>query len=349
MIEEEDIIFSESPQEILNILLQEGSIDESDQKHYKINYFGEKNESYFKSISDNISEKNKDIEEMKSHLDKIENKKNYYLYIKYKDIYIGGLSIFDCQSKEGFGFYKYLNNPEPSFYLGQWEKNVKSGIGFLKIDNNHFYFGHFKGNQMNDYGLYYNKKNDIFYYGKFNNGIFLEGLYCNLSKDIYYFGKFKDNKKNDDFCCFINYKKNRLFLGEIKNDLFIKGYVIIYDTEESDTSIVLKTEKFIHYDKNNQQSPINTPKINSEITDIIFQIMTNIGNYKQILDSSKEFFLEYEEHFNDYSYNNGIGRYNNFQNKYSFEKELIDEYKHYFDQLNSNQINLEEIKNNLQE
>ncbi len=54
MIEEEDIIFSESPQEILNILLQEGSIDESDQKHYKINYFGEKNESYFKSISDNI-------------------------------------------------------------------------------------------------------------------------------------------------------------------------------------------------------------------------------------------------------------------------------------------------------
>ena len=349
MVEEEDIVFNENHEEILNILLKEGTIDESDKKHYKINYFGEKNESYFKSISNNYSEENDDIEEMKSHLKNKEDRRNYFIYIKYKEIYIGGLSIFDFKSKEDFGLYKYLKNPDPSFYLGQWKNNQKSGIGFLKIDNNHFYFGNFKDNQMNGYGIYYNKSNDNFYYGEFNNGIFIEGLYCNLNKDIYYIGKFQNNKKNDDFSCFFNYKKSRLFLGKIKNDLFIKGLIIIFHIKETDTEIELITDKFFHYEKDNQQSPLIIPKDNSEIKDdFIHSFIPKINTCKQIIDDLKKYFVELEECFNDTDYNNRIGRYNTYENHFSFEKDLIENYNNYFDQFNDNNINLEEIKDNLQ-
>ena len=182
---EEEIAFNDSPQEILNILLKDGSIDDSDKKGYKINYLGENNKSYFACLSNSLSKDVIDLEEIQSHLKNAEDTRNYILYIKYKDIYIGGLSILDFKSKEGFGFYKYLNNPEPRFYLGQWEENEKSGIGFLKFNNNHFYFGNFKNNQMNEYGLYYNKKDGNFFYGLFNNGKFNKGFYCSLIKDIY--------------------------------------------------------------------------------------------------------------------------------------------------------------------
>ena len=63
----------------------------------------------------------------------------------------------DFQSKEGFGLYKYLKSPDNAFYLGQWSMNVKSGIGFLKIDKNHLYIGNFNNNMRNGHGIYFYK------------------------------------------------------------------------------------------------------------------------------------------------------------------------------------------------
>ena len=189
-LEDENILFDEKPQELLKLLMKDGSIDEFDKKGYKINYYGEnESTSYLESISKNFPIDERSISEIQSHLNNMEDTRNYILYIKYKNIYIGGLSIFDFQSKEGFGFYKYLNIKENAFYLGQWEENQKSGKGFLKIDNNHLYIGNFKNNQINGEGLYHNRKNNNYYFGSFNNGIFKKGLFFNLKKDIYYFGE----------------------------------------------------------------------------------------------------------------------------------------------------------------
>ncbi len=347
-MKEEEIIINENFKDLLNNLLKEGLIDEFESKGYKIIYFGEKSSSYFESLINNYPINENSIEEIQSHLDDTNDTRNYILYIKYKDIYIGGLSIFDFQSKEGFGLYKYPNNPDKSFYLGQWEENQKSGKGFLKIDNNHLYLGNFKNNQMHGDGLYYNKKNGNYFYGLFNNGMFEKGLYCNLLKDIFYIGRFKNNKKNDDFCCYFNHKKNKLFFGEVKNDLFIKGNIIFLSIKETEKEIDMKIEKLIYYGRNKKNdSRIINKKGTNETIEAITCNAIQLANYTiNDLGEIIKLFDELEETFNESSYNNAIGRYNNYENEFSFEKDFIESYNFYLNKLNDNLDNLDikEIK-----
>ena len=344
---EEDIELNENPQDLLPILLKENSIDEFDQKGYKIIYFGEKSSSYLDSLLIHYPIDETNIDEVQSHLNNIEDTRNYILYMKYKNIYIGGLSIFDFQSKEGFGLYKYPNSPDKSFYLGQWEENIKNGKGFLKIDKNHLYIGTFKNNQMEGEGLYYNKKNGNYYYGLFSYGVFKKGLYCNLLKDIFYIGEFENNKKNDDFCCYFNKKNNKMFFGEIKNDLFIKGNIIFLLLTETEKSFNINIEKIIYYDSNNKDdSPtINKKKITETFERIICEVILTIDNIKSFLQKGK-IFDELEEAYDDESYNNGIGRYNNYENQFSFEKDFMDNYNYYLGHIKEylDKIKIEEIK-----
>lgn len=348
MIKEQEISFDEEPQELIKILIQEGYIDQFDKKGYKINFFGERKSSeYLESLSSNYPIDENNIPEIQSHLESTEDTRNYILYIKYKNIYIGGLSIFDFQSKEGFGLYKYLNNPDNAFYLGQWEENQKSGKGFLKIDKNHLYIGNFVNNQMDGEGLYHNKQNNNYYFGSFNSSIFKKGLYCNIVKDIYYIGKFENNKKNDKYCVFFNYKKNRIFLGEIKNDVFIRGHIGFLTIKESEEELVLKIENIIYYNRNSSDdsNKIILKNSDEQFEEFIYTLIQTIDNIKNIFEKMN-LFAELEETYNDDSYNNRIGRYNSYENEYSFENDFNENYNFYFDSLreNMNSIRLEEIK-----
>ena len=328
MVEEQKIIFDEKPQDLLKFLMEEGSIDEFDKKGYKINYFGEnESSSYLESISKNFPIDGNNINEIQSHLNNTQDTRNYILYIKYKDIYIGGLSIFDFQSKEGFGLYKYINSEENAFYLGQWELNQKSGKGFLKMDNNHLYIGNFKNNQIDGEGLYHNRSTNNFYFGSFNNGVFKKGLYCNLLKDIYYFGEFDNNRKNCKFCCYLNYKENRLFFGQIKNDLFIKGFIGYLKIIENENEISIEIEKIIYYNKNSKDDSKKIILINSnqEFEMAMYNVLQAVDNIKNLFENMK-LLDELEEIYNDKSYNNGIGRYNSYENDYSFENDFIENY-----------------------
>ena len=60
-------------------------------------------------------------------------------------------------------------------------------------------------------------------------------------------------------------------------------------------------------------------------------------------------FDELEEIYNDSSYNTRIGRYNSYENSYSFENDFIENYNYYFENLSTflNQMNLDDIKNNI--
>ena len=301
------------------------------------------------SISKNFPIDGNNINEIQSHLNNTQDTRNYILYIKYKDIYIGGLSIFDFQSKEGFGLYKYINSEENAFYLGQWELNQKSGKGFLKMDNNHLYIGNFKNNQMDGEGLYHNRSTNNFYFGSFNNGVFKKGLYCNLLKDIYYFGEFDNNRKNCKFCCYLNYKENRLFFGQIKNDLFIKGFIGYLKIIENENEISIEIEKIIYYNKNSKDDSKKIILINSnqEFEMAMYNVLQAVDNIKNLFENMK-LLDELEEIYNDKSYNNGIGRYNSYENDYSFENDFIENYDYYFNSINEilNVIDLKEIKNN---
>ena len=343
MIKEEQIELNKNPKDFLSILLKEGSIDDSDGKNFKINYLGEQSQSYFDSLSNNFpiadNEENK-MNELYSHLKDKDDTRNFTLYIKYKDIYIGGISILDFKSREDFGLNKYLDKSEPSFYYGQWEHNRKSGIGFLKIDNSHFYIGNFSNNQLNGEGLYYNKSNNNYYLGDFKNGQFKKGIYWNLENDLYYIGEFVNNKKNDNFCCYLSEKKNTMFFGKIKNDIFIKGYVAYIKITETDNSeeIGFKIENIYTYDKSKKDSSseIHLVKDYGNFNEIIPDIYQSIDSLKAKTEEINGLFGGKEKIYNDKVYNDRIGRYNSYNNNFSFEKEFIEEYNNYFE--NYNQI-----------
>ena len=107
------------------------------QKNITINYFGDTTKLL--SIKNNSSPSKKYVPNIKSNFNS-----NPLLFTKYKDIYIGGISL-NNNTREKFGLNKFSDD---SFYLGQWKKNMKNGIGFLKINNNISYIGAFKKNQL---------------------------------------------------------------------------------------------------------------------------------------------------------------------------------------------------------
>ena len=344
---ENDILLKENPLDLLKILFKEGIVDELNEGNYKINYFGEKTDNYLDSLIKYYPINDDTIEKVKNNLNNKEDDRNYIIYIKYKDTYIGGLSIFDFKSREGFGLNKYLDSKESSFYIGQWKENQKNGIGFLKIDDNHLYFGNFKDNQLNDNGLYLNKDSENFFYGIFKNGDFKQGIYINLNKDIYYFGRFNNSKKNDDFAVYINYTKNRIFIGQIKNDIFINGYVIILKIEETKNNIMLKIRNIVYKNKD-KYTPIKI-KNNKNLEKFIYIVPKIVNQLKMIFQNLEESFSELENIYDDNTYNNRIGRYNSTENSFSFKEEILDNYIQYSDMFNDIQkeINVENLKNKI--
>lgn len=155
---------------------------------------------------------------------------NNIFAIKYKDIYIGGISP-NFQMREGFGLNKY--NDEDSFYLGKWSNNMKEGLGCLKIDTNNIFVGNFHHNQFDGEGILNisSENKNILFLGQMSNGEFKEGIYIDIDKDLYYIGKFNNGKKNDEFCVMIEKNNRQIFVGKVNDDIFEHGYLCLYNSE----------------------------------------------------------------------------------------------------------------------
>ncbi len=347
---ENDISLEENPTDLLKILFKNSVLDELNEKNYKINYFGENSNEYLESLIEYFnSDKNMQI--IKNTSINHSDERNYIIYIKYKNIYIGGISILDFKSREGFGLNKYINDKEQTFYLGQWKKNKKWGIGFLKLDKDHLYFGNFIENQMYGDGLYFNKYNENIFFGLFNVDEIKQGFYYNLNKNIYYIGKFVNSKKSDDFSIYINYEYKRILIGEIKNDIFIKGYIGFLIIKETDKEFFIEIEKIIYYNRNStdDSQKIILKKSDEQFETFMYGLLQAIENIKNYLEQMN-LFDELEETYNDSSYNNGIGRYNSYENEYSFENDFKDNYNYFYENLKENVDSIiEEIKNNYKE
>ena len=217
-----------------------------------------------------------------------EFKQNNLFSIKYKDIYIGGVSP-NFQMREGFGLNKY--NEDHTFYIGLWKNNMKEGFGFLKINDDTYYLGHFHQNQFEGDCILYLKSKNIFYLGTFSNSSFEEGQYIDINNDVFYKGKFLNNRKNDDCCTMTEMNNRHIFIGEIENDNFKKGFLCQYicevneskdDVGEDVFEYIFDIEKIFHYSKDEENN-----------TKFIYQFQ---NSFKQNLKKNIEkiFIFNYE-------------------------------------------------------
>ena len=186
--------------------------------------------------------------------------------------------------------------------------------------------------------LYFNKDNENIFFGLFNVDEIKQGFYYNLNKNIYYIGKFVNSKKNDDFSIYINYEYKRILIGEIKNDIFIKGYIVFLKIEKTKNHIVLKIKKVIH--KNNEAYTPFYIKTNKYLEQFIFTIMEKVNKLNIFFENGKKLLLELDKIYNDNRYNNRIGRYNSTENSLSD----YNKYSYMFKSIQRD-INIQNIKN----
>ena len=272
----------------------------------------------------------------KNEENKEENGNNEnYVVGKYKNIYIGCLSNDKYDSREKFGLNTYIKD---YFYIGQWKHNQKEGIGFLKFSDNMLYLGNFENNQINNFGmLYYKQKNNL-YFGTFNNGQMDEGLYINIDKNIFYHGKFKDGKKNDKLCSYFDFNSNHIFVGEVKDDAFIRGYLSLFkfkeESKENDIETSYEFDEIIYFDKTDP----NNIKYNdyhffeSDFHERIQEVFMNIAENNFYLMDILKHYVSFFENLENIVYNDS---YTDFPEKYNpkeneIESDFIKKYETYY-------------------
>ena len=293
----------------------------------------------------------------KDFLETIGNNKiklNNYLVGKYKNIYIGCLSLTQPFTREKFGLNKYFKD---TFYLGQWKQNLKEGIGFLKFKDDIEYLGQFSRNQFNGFGILNNKVKDYFYFGNFIDGLIDTGILYNNNTTVFYNGKFKNGKKNDKLCSYFDFKNNHIFIGEVKEDIFIKGYLSICKitevNEDNDVQTIISFDKVIYFDKTN---PNETKykyfyefdaDFSGKIQNIFFNVFQEYSDLKGIHENySLDFLKNMEKIIKNDSYNKYLERYNP-EEKFNLENHFIKNYENYLNSFieSEKNLNLKEYEN----
>lgn len=355
MLYEQEFSFQQSQKELLINLHSKGQVNES--KDITLKYF----ENNIQSTAEENSAQNT------LNLDDI---RNDLVFIKYKDIYIGGISLQDFHKREKFGLNKYNEN---CFYIGQWKNNMKHGIGFIKINSNQMYIGGFEFNQFNGFGLLYYKDTSTIFCGNFTKGRFEKGIYYNITDDIFYRGSIVNNKKNDHFCTFFDVSKGNMFIGEIIDDIFTKGYVGLCELKEekggegneeemeaegvegnSEDDVVVnfnvhklfyfegpggRVTKFIHH----QQFTGDFFNQMGEVMNTIFQADYNLRDQSENI---LEYFKFLEEIQNKVEYTQYIEKYCPIDNNYSIEYEFSYRFEDFCQRFKMGQkdLNLEEYE-----
>lgn len=367
MIFEQNFKFQKKQSEIFEALIQIGEGPIEIEKDISMIYIGNKNNEIITKIknffnnNELLNNNNLKINDIQDELQKKEdNKKNILFLIKYKDIYIGGASS-NLFYREGFGLNKYENSS--SFYIGQWQNNMKEGIGFLKIDDNTLYIGSFHLNQFDGFGMLYYKSKDTFFFGEFENGSFKEGIYCDINKKLFYRGKFQQSKKKDSFCTFLEKNNRQLFIGEVDDDIFIKGYLCLFQVNE----IVRKDEngedefvanfdidKIFYFDKTNDKkiSFIHSNEFESEFNNKIQENMKKIFEVDYRMEHKMNYIIDYfnylESLANDEFYN-FLEKYSE-DNEQSLEKFFLSNYNFIFSQFREVQeeMDINEIRKEIE-
>ena len=207
----------------------------------------------------NSSEDNVYIEGENDSLIKIKNSIENSIYnnvniIQYKNIYFGGVTKENPSIRDGYGinFYYDENNKITSFYAGDWEGNIKDGIGLMKVSNDIYFFGRFEYNQFKTGILFYNSKKYVFY-GDFDNCLMKRGIYLkyleNENKVLYRGAWTKDKKKEGNQCVYHEINNGHFFFGDFVNDKPLKGLLVVYKTSNEEIEEqVIEFEKIFYFD-----------------------------------------------------------------------------------------------------
>jgi hypothetical protein len=345
---EQEFKFKEKTDDILKEIYEKGFIEENKNSNIIIKYYG--NQSQI-PLNDPQKKWNNLENEEENNLGP-EDPRNYLLFIKYENIYIGAISINDLNKRENFGLNIYSQD---CFYIGNWRENMKDGIGFLKINNYLMYIGNFKTNQFHGFGILYNKNNKDLFFGEFNHGQYEEGIFYNDESEYFYRGKIKNGKKNDELCTFFDVKNGNLFIGEIIDDEFKKGYVGFCqiteekgNEEEEGDYLNFNVQKIFYFDElgADNKSFIHYYSFTSEFYAKIQDIMNNIFQADYNLKDQNESLLEYFGYLegiqNNEEYNQNLENYNSFQNnEQCIENEFISNYYNYYQRFISGQESLD--------
>jgi len=339
MISEQELSFKEKPKNVIKNILEKGIFEEPQNPNLIIKFYGNKNQ-----ISINNSKKKAYNQEEND-----DDPRNSLLFIKYENIYIGAVSIKDISQRENFG----LNNfSVQSFYIGQWKDNMKDGIGFLKINENLMYIGNFENNQFDGFGILYNKSNGEYFFGDFNQGGYEGGIIYNEINEYFYRGKIKEGKKSDKLCTYFDAKNGNLFVGEIIEDEYNKGYLAICqiteeknnEEEEESEFLNFNIQKIFYFDGygTNNKSFIHYNDFSAEfyakIQDIINSIFQADYNLKDQNESFKEYFMFLESIRSNPDYIQNLENYNSFQNnEQCFENEFISNYYNFYNKFKTGQ------------
>ena len=314
---EEEFQINIKPITIFESLIQQDNSALNLENDITITYPGDKDDEFISTMKNFLiqgeTDKNIDFNSfLKPQEEKVNdsNNKNDESYqnnlfsIKYKDIYIGGVSP-NFQIREGFGLNKY--NEEQIFYLGQWKNNMKEGIGFLKIDDDTFYIGYFHHNQFDGEGILYLKSKNILFLGQMSNGAIDEGFYLDINNDVYYIGKFINNKKNDDNCAMIEMKNQHIFVGRVENDVFENGYLCLYNSEiiqkkdengEDLFEISFFIEKIFYFYKAQDNNNQFIYQFENDFKEVLYQNMKKIFGFGFELQKQIQYILDYIKYLN---------------------------------------------------
>ena len=342
IISEQEFEYNKEPNNILKELFENGKIENNNfLEGIIMHYYGNKSQI---PIDDSLKKWN-DQDENKNPLSP-DDPKNYLIYMKYKNIYIGSISINDINIREGFGLNVYKEN---CLYIGQWKDNMKHGIGFFKINKNKMYIGNFKNNQLNGFGILYDKYNENLFYGNFNMGKYENGIFYNEKKNIFYRGKVHNSKKNDQLCTFFDANKGYMFIGEILDDVYNKGYIAfcnINDEKEIDTNEIItkfdieKSYYFNGADAVNRKY-INGDNFSQDFSNLIYDTMNNIFQADFNLKDQNELLFEYfnwlEEITNNYELTQNVEKYCSFDNENSFENQFVSQFMIYVNSFHDSQ------------
>ena len=222
-----------------------------------------------------------------------ENSKNYITQINEgKTSFIGILN--EKFEREGYGYNKFKNGDK---YFGYYkgDKRNTHGIYFWnpnKKKNNilkkEIYYGFWKNNKKDKLGCYiwieeeiknkdFEKANFDAYIGLFNEDKYKKGTYLSKNKNDYYlyYGEFNDKgKKNDNNAMFYS-SSDKLIKGKIENDIFIEGYIGIFDSNSGE----LIDFMFCNFDENCNINSLKMEKeIDKEISDRIKNEMITFRN-----------------------------------------------------------------------
>ena len=337
MIREQNLKYNIDSEEILKELSEGGKWNDIN-GNIELNFYGDK-------------------ETLKNRQTKSEERINYIVG-KYKDYYIGCLSINKLESREKFGLNKYFKD---LFYVGQWKENKKEGIGFLKMKENILYLGEFSNNQMNGFGMLYYKDLKYFYFGTFTNGQMDNGIYYNAQKLLFYHGKFKNGKKNDNFCTYFDVKNNQIFVGEVKDDSFIKGYISFCEIKEEKKDNIITTnfscDNIVYFDKND---PDNIKYVhsasfdNKALIDKVPEIIMKIFEVDLSLRDIHDNYVAFLENLENMVYNDSYTEYSirySPEDPSNIENGFIKNYNVYHERFKKSQaqFNLDDYKDIINE